>query len=331
MIIGSLILPGKVVYSLAVILVIQFFSFSLLELIGVIPHFTLKGYFVSSQYQNLKFVLISNLVFGFVIFMSVYFSNGVARQLYKLEQDLYESFEKLKEAEKEKQKYVMGVVHEIKAPLTAVSSLLDIILKKMLGPLEPSVEERIQRAFIRTTDAVSLINNVLRVSKLRLLDEIVTEEFEVKDIIIKVLDNFKVSFEKKNIKYNLIDNRILEKNVLGDGFLFEMVISNLISNAIKYTDPDGNVLIEMNGDEKSVEIIISDNGIGIPKDDLLKMFGDFYRASNVKKGSTEGTGLGLSIVKQIVEKHKGTIDIDSPSKLQKEGRPGTVVNLKLVF
>jgi len=333
MIIGSLILPGKVVYTLAVTIIIYFFSFSLLELYGIIPHYYLSGYTGFAIYNNEKYIYINNFIFGFIILASVYFANGIARQLYKLEQDLVESFDKINQAEIEKQKYIMAVVHEIKSPLTVVITYLDILLGKVLGPLPKEIEERIERAVIRTREAVLLINNVLRISKLRLLNEVVYEEYEMGEIMDSVVNARKSNLESKRIEIVIADNRKEKKLLKGDKFLMEMVLSNLLSNAIKYTSHDGNIKIEFSEISEDLEIKISDDGIGIPKGDLIKMFGDFFRASNVKKDGFEGTGLGLSIVKQVIEKHHGKITIDSPSDISKEGRPGTkvVISLPLDF
>ncbi|MHC1737259.1 MAG: sensor histidine kinase [Ignavibacteriaceae bacterium] len=329
MIIGSLILPGKVVYTLAFIIIISFFSLSLLELNGIIPHQYLSGYTGHALYNNVKYILISNFIFSFVILASVYFANGIARQLYKLEQDLVESFDKLRQAEIEKQKYIMAVVHEIKSPLTVVITYLDIILSKMLGPLPKEIEDRIDRSIVRVREAVTLINNVLRISKLRLLNEIVFEEYEIGEIIERVVSARKSNLESKRIDLVITDNRLTKNILKGDKFLMEMVLSNLLSNAIKYTSHDGNIRIVISEIQAMLEVRISDDGIGIPHNDLVKMFGDFFRASNAKKDGFEGTGLGLSIVKQVIEKHRGEIKIDSPSDISKEGRPGTIAIISL--
>lgn len=331
MIIGSLILPGKVVYSIAAAIVFFFITFSFLEYNGVVHHHNLSGFIDMPLYLNIKYIIINSSIFSFVIFMSVYFANGIAKQLYKLEQDLVESFEKLEQAEKEKQKYIMAVVHEIKAPLTAVITYLDIVLKKMLGPIVPEVEERLSRCFTRVNEAVGLINNVLRISKLRLLNEIVKEEFDLTDILTSLINSRKQSLEAKKIELKLVDERSEIKTLTGDKFLMEMVLSNLLSNAMKYTNPEGNIRIHLSNTDKDLRIKISDDGIGIPKQDLEKMFGDFFRASNAKRDGFEGTGLGLTIVKQVISKHNGTIEIDSPSDIGKEGRPGTTALIQIPY
>ena len=94
---------------------------------------------------------------------------------------------------------------------------------------------------------------------------------------------------------------------------------------------DGIVEIEVDEDKDNLIIKVSDNGVGIPKEETEKIFNDFYRASNIKHGSVEGSGLGLSVVKQIVERHNGTINVQSPSHLSTNKYPGTSVKITLPF
>ena len=136
MIVGSLILPGAVVYTLATIFVALFILLIILEHFAVLPHHPINGLFDIDLYSNINFVLAYISTFTVMIFVSVYLANGLARQLYKREKDLVESIKKINAAEKEKQTYIMGIVHEIKTPIVAVASYIDIILQKFLGPID---------------------------------------------------------------------------------------------------------------------------------------------------------------------------------------------------
>jgi signal transduction histidine kinase len=130
---------------------------------------------------------------------------------------------------------------------------------------------------------------------------------------------------------NFFDGRTIKKMIKGDKYLLEIAFSNLISNAVKYVGNNGLIELDMIDTGTYVEIEVSDNGIGIPKNDLDKIFNDFFRASNIKDKSYEGTGLGLSVVKQIVERHNGSISAESPSKLRMENKPGASFKIKLYY
>ncbi len=330
MIIGSLILPGKIIYSLAGLVIIVFCSLTFGEYFNIIAHHSVKGLLQIPIYNNLHFLLSYNIVFSFVIIFSVVITNHIAVQLYKMEQELVESIKKLNEAEIEKQKYVMGVVHEIKTPLAALHSYLDLILQKYLGPISEKVEEKLLRARVRSDEALQLTDDVLKISKLRLLDEIANEEIDLKELLCSIHQQQKINIQSKNISFDLIDDRKNTRKIKGDMLLLEMAFSNLINNAVKYVNENGIIEVKLNSDNGNITVSISDNGIGIPHKDLKNIFKDFYRASNIKK-SYEGTGLGLSFVKQIIKRHNGEITVKSPSNLGDKNNPGTSFIVTIPF
>jgi len=254
--------------------------------------------------------------------MSVVLANKIANQLYRMEQKLVESLEQLNAAEVEKQNYVIGVVHEIKTPLSAVHSYLDVILQGFLGPVNEKILAKLQRVRARSAEAIQLTNDVLKVSKLRLLDEIKKEEIKVRDILSSVLKKQRANFDRKKVKLHFKDNRKIRSKILGDKLLLEIAFSNLVSNALKYIEDEGVIEIILDEKEKGIQLEVCDNGIGIPEKDIEKIFDDFYRASNIRSKGYEGTGMGLSIIKHIVEKHNGTIEVQSPSRLASTNKPG---------
>lgn len=329
MIIGSLILPGKIVYSSAIAVIMIFSTLTIGEYYSVIDHHSINGLLISSVYDDLKYILGFLTIFTFVMIMSVVLANRIARQLYRMEQDLYESLDKIQKAEAEKQKYTMAVVHEIKTPIAALHSYLDVILQKYLGPLSTAVEEKLSRAKIRSEEAIHLIENVLKISKLRLGEEISQEPVDVKEIISSTVSKYTSMIKNKNIKVSITDDRIDKKNINGDKMLLGLAFSNLVGNAVKYVNEDGIIKINIDEKENKIIISISDNGIGIPQKDLENIFKDFYRASNINEKKYTGTGLGLSFVKQIIERHGGSIEVKSPSGIGSEKNPGCCFTISL--
>lgn len=331
MIVGSLILPGFVIYGFAILIVLSFWGITIGEYFNVIAHHHIAGYLPIDLYRNFNYVLAVNISFAFLIFMIVLIANRMANQLYMREQQLIESIEKINAAEKEKQKYISGIVHEIKTPLAAVHSYLDLVLQKFLGPLDEVVEEKLIRARRRSEEAIEMINNVLKVSKLRLEDSFIKEEIDISSTLAKAIKVAKVNADAKGIKINLINKRKEKHKIEGDPLLLQIAFSNVINNAIKYNNMEGIVEIDVEEDSDNLIIKVCDNGIGIPPGEIEKIFKDFFRASNVKHSGIEGSGLGLSVVKQIVERHNGTINIQSPSHLSTNKYPGTCVKITLPF
>lgn len=329
MIIGSLILPGYIMYAVAGSVILGVGGLVSLEFYHIIPHHSIQGFLNSTIYDDFNYVISILTVFSFMIVISVYLTNGIARQLYKMEQDLIESLDRLKVAELEKQKYIVGIVHEIKTPLTAVHSYLNLILKKFLGPLDKKVEERLRRASLRSEEAINLINDVIKVSRFKLFDQFLMEEVDVAQIMTELAYQHMDNAESKRVKLVFNYNRKSYKNLLGDKFLFSLAISNLISNAIKYVDKNGRVEVNVDDEENEIIITVCDNGIGIPENELDKIFIEFFRTSRIDKDKQEGTGIGLAIVKQIIEKHNGKISVESPSRLASNNRPGTCFKIQL--
>lgn len=330
MIIGSMILPGYVIYTLAITIVISFYTGSFLEYFGVIPHYALAGMFSTSLYNNLTAVIVISTAFGIMMIISVFFANSLASALYRREQELRIALDKLNEAEKAKQRYTMGVVHEIKTPIAAVQSYLDLILGKFVGEVPENIEDKVRKARVRSDEAIQIINDVLSISKLRLSEKILKDPVDINDVITAVISRRRAQAENKQIILEFVDNRQHNELVFGDKNLLDLALSNLIGNAIKYTNPGGKieVVLDKTNDGKTL-IEICDNGIGIPKDEQENIFKEFYRASNVKERSHEGIGLGLSVVRHIIEQHGGRISFKSPSRLAEGARIGTCFKIKL--
>ena len=331
MIIGSLILPGVVVYAIAFCIVTVFTSMVLLEHNGILYHHSVAGFLSSPVYTNYNYIISFTVFFVFLIFVIVLLTNRIARQLYTNEQQLVETIGKLNKAEEEKQKYIIGVVHELKSPIAAVQSYIDLILQNYLGPLSEKVEQKLRSARERSDEAIEMINDILKISRLRLKGEILTENIDIKEILCSVLEKQKAVIEKKKLVIKLTDDRPLNTPVKGDKFLLEMAFSNILSNGVKYVGQEGLVAVLITEQNEGIDITISDNGIGIPVNEKEKIFKDFYRASNIKNKGYEGTGLGLSIVKQIIVRHGGNISFESPSEIGTKENPGTSFKIFLPF
>jgi signal transduction histidine kinase len=271
------------------------------------------------------------MVFAFLLIVIVMLTNGIAKELYKMEENLLDSLDKIKAAEIEKENYITGVVHEIKTPISAVQSYLDLILQKFLGPISNQMEEKLKRTRARSDEAIQMINNILKISRLKLLDDLPREVLDLKKLIGSAHEKLKMQIEAKDMNFTLKDNRKIKRKIMGDKFLMEIAFSNIISNAVKYADQGGKVVISMDDSGDGTEIKFCDNGVGIPQSEIENIFKEFFRGSNIRHKGYEGVGLGLSVVKQILKRHGGTIRVVSPSQLADENHPGTcfVINFPI--
>jgi signal transduction histidine kinase len=323
MVIGSMILPRFVIYSSACLVIFVFSAIVFAEYFGLIAHHSIAGFLKDPFYNNFSYISAILSVFAFVLIVTVMLANEIANKLYKMEENLLDSLDKLRAVEIEKENYITGVVHEIKTPIAAVQSYLDLILGNYLGPVSPKIEDKLKRTRSRSDEAIQMINNILKISRLKILDDLGKDELDIKRLVCSAHEKLKSQIETKGIYFSLVDNRKNKGKVLGDKFLLEIGFSNIISNAIKYVDKSGKIVITMADSLIGVEIKVCDNGVGIPSGESENIFQEFFRASNIKHKGYEGVGLGLTVVKQIITKHSGTITVQSPSSLASENHPGT--------
>jgi signal transduction histidine kinase len=133
-------------------------------------------------------------------------------------------------------------------------------------------------------------------------------EFDVTERILSIIKANEAEFSYKHIQVDFSGEK---QSIHADRDKISQVIVNLISNALKYTPEGGKIGIRVRGDEDTVDITVSDNGMGIPPEDLPHIFERFYRADKSRNRSTGGAGIGLTISRAIVEAHKGTIIVQS--------------------
>lgn len=214
--------------------------------------------------------------------------------------------------ERMRREFVANVSHELKTPLTSIKSYTETLLDG--GVDDPDM----QRSFLTVvnTEADRMTRLVRDLLELSNFDSKSTQLKISSQDIVEMINNcilkVKVTADQKGqtIDANFHDD-IQWVDV--DCDRIEQVVLNILSNAIKYTDNGGTVSIEIRSghDEGHFEIVITDTGMGIPEDDLNRIFERFYRVDKARSRALGGTGLGLSIAKEIIEAHKGTIMIDS--------------------
>jgi signal transduction histidine kinase len=215
------------------------------------------------------------------------------------------------EAERAKTDFVSNVSHELRTPLTSIKGYSDLMLSDVIGPLNDQ-----QRQFLRiiqgSTDRLTiLINDLLDISrieggKLRLE----TRSIQMEKILHSVADMVQPQCNKKNLRLNLN----IEPNVglvLGDENRLTQVVTNLVSNACRYTPDGGCITLSLSSSSGAVRVDVADTGIGIAPEDQAKVFQRFYRASAPEVQEVAGTGLGLPISKMLVEMHGGRMWLQS--------------------
>jgi signal transduction histidine kinase len=310
MIIASILLSVKESYLQATFALLLFGILILLEYLQFIPHYCLRGFTEHCSHQNGLYVFGTYFAFTTAMYIVVYMASYIATRLKKAEEAYREANILLRKKDRIKDEYVLRVTHDIKGHLSAIQSCQDVLEKKLIGPLNEKQVDFLRSANERTRKLTSFVKALLRLTQLRLSNSLEMEMFSLKNTINAALETVQTKAQDKTIvlKSNI---DLIEDNIFGNPLSIEEVITNLLFNAIKYTAQNGKVEINAKNEKGCVLVEIIDTGIGIPEEELPKVFDEFYRATNAKKIEKDGTGLGLSIVKQIIERHNGKIWVDS--------------------
>jgi two-component system sensor histidine kinase/response regulator len=218
--------------------------------------------------------------------------------------------ERLKnEKEHMRQNFISLVSHELRTPLVAVIQYLEVLSGGILGAMPPEQEKVITRMKIRLNELLLLVNRWLKFARIEEMDiRDNFTKFNIRAVIGESLELVKPLAAEKKIE--LVDSTGADANtVSGDREMIKEVITNIMSNGIKYNREGGRLTVETRQTVDTVIIDITDTGIGIPIEELARVGDEFYRTK--REGLAAGSGLGLAIVKKILDIHGGRLEIKS--------------------
>ncbi len=243
--------------------------------------------------------------------------------------------EKLHELNEQKSRFIANISHDLRTPLT----LMIGPLREMLARSSGEGREELGLICRNAERLMRLIDELLDLSR---LDEgkmnLSVTRGDITKFVSNIMDSFRPMAEQMSLSLHLIES-LTEPNVYFDPEKVEKVLNNLLSNAFKFTPSGGEVSVSLSSVADSrkrpaldgtsppapfnfIEIVVSDNGIGIPQNQIDKIFDRFYRADNVLR-SSDGCGIGLSLVKELVELHHGEVQVTS--------MPGNRTSFKVRF
>ena len=235
-----------------------------------------------------------------------------ARRLQDIEKEarlLEEEKMRLEELDRAKAAFMLLVTHELKAPVSAILTYLDLLLNDYIPAEE--VKETLERAQARAKEELDLISDLLEFGRLKELKRSETPDpLHMEASMNQALQEFESQATAKNLKITVEEGSGLRPvRIAADQA--KRVWSNLLSNAIKYTPDGGAVQVSLAQTSELLQGEVADNGIGIPQEAQGRLFTEFYRARNAKDLNIPGTGLGLAIVRQIIENAGGKIAVES--------------------
>jgi PAS domain S-box-containing protein len=235
---------------------------------------------------------------------------------------LAEQNERLRELDRLKDEFIALVSHELRTPLTSIHGYLELLLDGGAGELEPQQERFltiVQRNSKRLGQLVGDLLFMAQVEAGKLALDL--EEVDLNEVIAECLEAARPIADEREIE--LVSEVDKTPSMLGDRSRLAQVLDNLISNALKFTPRSGRVSVRISVSGNVAVVEIEDTGVGIPAGEQDRLFERFFRSSTATEQAIPGTGLGLTIAKAIVERHEGSISIEST-----EGT-GTTVRVRL--
>ena len=225
--------------------------------------------------------------------------------------------------EEMRREFVANVSHELRTPLTNIRSYAET-LADGAGELPPAMEKKFLGVILNESDRMThIVQDLLTLSRFDSgRDDMKLSRFSFDAAVHDLYNAVYMEAQRHDHTIKLVADEVLP-DVVADRERIMQVMMNIVSNSIKYTPDGGEILIKAGRTEKTVWMVVDDNGIGIPEADRPRIFERFYRVDKARSRQSGGTGLGLSIAREIVERHKGVL------KLEDKDTPGLAVRLEL--
>ena len=334
-IIAAILLRYRVVYILAITAIVLISLLVGLEYAGVVPHVSLEGFAPATLYKQETYIVAVLIALATSFAWSAFMVTRISGEMRKRQREvvelkdsgLREKTKELREATRELTKLENGrkellrflgiVTHDLKAPLSAVQSYLQLMAGGFAGEMPEKQKHMLNRSSQRITELLNLISDLLDISRIeggQVVHEM--EEVPLSQVVEDSVENVSSQAKEKKIRLKAEVPKTLPK-VRASSARLKQVITNLLVNAIKFTPEKGEIKLRVTERGNEVQVEVLDTGDGITAEEAPHIFDDFYRSSDLEKA---GTGLGLSIAKRIVEAHGGKIWVESPNPEDKSAR-----------
>jgi len=317
-IISSKLLPrwgGRVQTALAVVF---YTGLTVLHFSGWIPHPDFVSNVVyecpglAGAAQARAFLLSATLVISSYIATSITEKlRGRERRIVELKAALERKNEELIRLNQTKSRFLAIASHDLKSPMAAVRGYVDVLLARAVGPLSEQQVTYLKRSRARVDSQVRLITDLLDITAIEsgkgMENRIPVDPAEM---VVQAAENHREAADARGISLSFELEKALP-SIEGVPDRLSQVLENLVSNAVKYTDSGGSVKLTAFVDGRFLRFEVADTGIGIPADEIEKVFEEFHRVRAQDGREREGTGLGLAIARHIVEAHGGRIWVRS--------------------
>lgn len=239
------------------------------------------------------------------------FNVTLQAEVAKKTKELQSANEHLEELDKAKDEFISMASHQLRTPLTAIKGYLSMLLEGDAGEIKMAQYDFVNEAYNAAARMVSLINDLLNVSRMetgRFFLEPVDVSLEI--MIKEEIKQLQNHADEKNIYIKFEKKKDRIPKIKADETKIRQVVMNFIDNAIYYTQK-GGVTVSLDANKSNLIFKVSDTGIGVPQTQQKNLFSKFYRADNARRMRPDGTGLGIYLAKKVIEDHGGEIHFDS--------------------
>jgi signal transduction histidine kinase len=324
---AAIFLSRRRVYEMTTLAMAILALMVFLEYLGFIPHVNLAGFVSPNRYKELSYVIPVLVALATLAYGTIYVTTAINGELRRRQREVTQLKDQLLEQRAKELEHISGevlklveerrrftqflsvVAHDLQSPLVATQSLLSYIVDGYTGQITDGQKDLMQRGIRRIDALLTLITDLLDIPRIeagQLNREM--REISLNDAIKQATDGLDNVATQRGLTLQ-VELPECSPTVYASNRRLVQVVTNLASNAINYTR-EGTVLVKAIDDKDEVRVEVIDTGIGIPPEELPRLFADFFRGSNV---GAKGTGLGLSISKRIIEAHGGKIWAESPA------------------
>ncbi|MCR4322708.1 MAG: ATP-binding protein [Candidatus Azambacteria bacterium] len=212
---------------------------------------------------------------------------------------------------KSKSEFISIAAHQLRTPLSAIKWVMKLLLDQDAGPITPEQKNLLTKGYESNERMIELVTDMLDVAR---IEEgrfgFTFHHANLSALVQKAMDAFIVKAKEKNI--TLVFNKPETTHSLKiDSARIELVVQNFVDNALKYTPNNGTITVDITSAGSYVRVSVRDTGIGVPKEQAVRLFTKFFRGANAVKQQTDGSGLGLYLVKNIVMRHGGNVSVET--------------------
>ncbi len=265
-----------------------------------------------------------SIVFGYMLVRSVNLEVRRKEELENLSKLLAAANDKLHVLDKAKSEFISIASHQLRTPLTSIKGFGSLLLEGTYGALSEVQKNALEKIYIANERLIHLVEDLLNISRIEAgRMEFDFQEVQIEDLVREVVDTLELAAKAKKLHLDWQKPAQPLRKVSADATKIKEVISNMVDNAIKYTQK-GSVTVRTecgsyfdhdSKEQKSVvRVIVSDTGIGMDKQEIKEIFQKFQRGKQVSHYHTEGTGLGMYVGRKIVAAHKGSLWAESEGR-----------------